>query len=126
MRTKDNKTTVEKRRATLAKYNNKPERKAKMREYYQANKDRSRDRALQRKYGITLNEYNIMVDKQDHKCYICKRHKDEFSKTLSVDHCHKTGRVRSLLCINCNRALGMLQENVELMKKLIDYVENKC
>jgi len=70
---------------------------------------------LNKKYGITLEQYEEMVAKQDNKCAICNK-KETVSlrgklANLSVDHCHKTGKIRSLLCQNCNRALGMLKEN---------------
>ena len=66
------------------------------------------------------------MDKKNHSCYICNTHEDEFDRSLAVDHCHETGKVRHLLCINCNGALGMMKENIGLMKKLINYVETEC
>lgn len=116
-------TTPEKRKVTLEKYNNKPERKQKMREYYQNNKEKSKDRMLRRNYGISLDEYNKMLEEQKGNCYVCERHHTTQKKSLSVDHCHKTGVVRRLLCSNCNTSLGLLKENIESVKKLINYIE---
>ena len=125
MQHKTQRTSVEKRKEALRKYNNSPERKAKLKEYYAKNKERWKKYTYE-KYGITADQYKQMLAEQDEKCYICESHKDNFSKALSIDHCHKTGMVRKLLCINCNRALGMLQEDIGLMKKLIEYVETQC
>jgi len=118
-------TTVEKRKATLAKYNNTPERKAKMKEYYQKNKERWKKYTFD-KYSITADEYNALLESQEEKCYICDVHKDDLKRGLAIDHCHETGKVRKLLCVNCNTALGLLKEDIEIMKKLIDYVEKEC
>lgn len=83
---------------------------------------------LERTYNITLNDYNQMLEKQDHRCSICDgegflmdraRHKVK----LVVDHDHTTGQVRGLLCHNCNRALGLLQENPEIVSSALDYLK---
>lgn len=114
-------TTPEKRKATVSKYNNTPERKQKMREYYLANKEKWKDKDLQKRYGVSLEQYNKMLAEQDNVCYICKDNKS--NKALAVDHCHTTGQVRRLLCSNCNTSLGLLKEDIGLMEKLIEYVK---
>lgn len=58
---------------------------------------------------------------------LCKRCKiskslEEFHKKLSVDHCHKTGKVRGLLCSNCNTAIGLLKEDINVLKNAINYL----
>jgi len=58
------------------------------------------------KYGIVYEDYLSMHREQDYKCKICKRHADEFKKKLVVDHDHKTGHIRGLLCTRCNITLG--------------------
>ena len=61
--------------------------------------------------------------KQTSVCQICK--KDCPSRRfLSVDHCHKTGKVRGLLCVKCNTALGMLNDNIEYFTAAIKYLKN--
>ena len=55
-------------------------------------------RNLKHKYGLTLQDYNQMFDRQKGCCDICRRHQSEFSKALAVDHNHETGKVRGLLC----------------------------
>ena len=61
---------------------------------------------LLRTYGITLEEYNAMLEAQGVVCAICKR--DANGWNLAVDHCHVTGRIRGLLCPSCNRVCGFI------------------
>ena len=75
------------------------------------------------KYGIVYEDYLSMHREQDYKCKICKRHADEFKKGLVVDHNHKTGKVRALLCTNCNSQLHVL-ENKELYDKYMNYLNS--
>jgi transcription elongation factor Elf1 len=73
-----------------------------------------------KKYGLTLKEYERMAKKQKGLCAIC------FGKSvraLAVDHHHKTGQVRGLLCGSCNAALGLAKENVDVLSRCIDYLE---
>ncbi|MFE7237231.1 endonuclease VII domain-containing protein [Streptomyces sp. NPDC057580] len=60
---------------------------------------------LQREYGITLEQYHLLLAAQNGVCAICEIAPTE-KKRLHVDHCHKTGRVRALLCVVCNTQLG--------------------
>jgi hypothetical protein len=89
---------------------------------YQRNKDKYRDTYMKRVYGVSLEEYEAMSDEQNGLCYICNQPPTS-EKRLAIDHCHDSGRVRRLLCTKCNTALGLLNENVDIMKKLIHYVE---
>ena len=115
-------TTKEKRQATLKKYNNSPERKAKMREYFQKNKAKWKIYTY-RRYGLTEQQYNEMLVNQNFSCAICKTHMSECTKQgLCVDHDHETGQVRGLLCKGCNIALGEAKENTETLKEMINYV----
>lgn len=66
-----------------------------------------------RAYGITVEDYNTMLEAQDYGCYICGG-VDE-NRALSIDHNHRTGKVRGLLCSNHNRALGLLGDDPELL-----------
>ena len=76
---------------------------------------------IKRKYGIVYEDYLSMHREQDYKCKICKRHADNFKHKLVVDHDHKTGKVRALLCNNCNSQLHVL-ENKELYDKYMNYL----
>jgi len=84
-------------------------------------KSRQRDLYLRRKYGITLKQYNLMLKSQGDSCDICRKHKSEFAKSLAVDHNHKTGKVRGLLCFYCNhRFVG--RHTYETAQKLYNYL----
>ncbi len=74
------------------------------------------------KYGITTQEYDRMLEVQGHRCVLCKRHESEFPKKLAVDHDHKTGRVRGLLCTNCNVYLGHIKDNPNVGRNIIYYL----
>ena len=80
-----------------------------------------------RKYGLTLEEYGIMLAAQDGKCAVCRTPAGECqnqygSIPLAVDHDHVTGKVRGLLCMKCNRAAGFLQDDPEIVRNLATYL----
>jgi hypothetical protein len=83
-----------------------------------------KQRILQRKrnYGLTENEYNAMVFGQENKCAICKKQKTT-EQNLDVDHDHRTGKVRGLLCRRCNLVLGMTKEDKLLLYAIINYLD---
>lgn len=85
---------------------------------------------LSAKFGITLEQYEGMVSRQGNKCAICGVHASEASrsnpnKRLHIDHCHKTGRVRGLLCNACNVGLGSFRDSQEVMNKAISYLSSQ-
>lgn len=77
---------------------------------------------LKHYYGLTLEDYNKMFREQNGCCYICGIHQSELKKPLGVDHNHKTGRVRKLLCNKCNTVLGLVNENINILKFSIEYL----
>ena len=79
-----------------------------------------------KKYGITLEQYNAMFTVQNGCCLICNEHQTVSGKELSVDHCHTTGKIRGLLCSNCNLMLGFAKDNVEILSNGIQYLKNNC
>lgn len=83
--------------------------------------DYDKDIYLKRLYGISLTVYNEMLAKQDGKCAICSR-ECTTGRSLAVDHCHSTGKIRGLLCQGCNTSIGRLY-SVELLKSAIKYLE---
>lgn len=96
----------------------------KAREYYNTTKRTVwRNSQLKRDYNITLEQYDLMLEKQNYSCLICNSHVDTQKKELSVDHCHKTGTIRGLLCKSCNTGLGNFKDDVNIMKKAIEYLE---
>ena len=98
-----------------------------MKEYHQkpTSKLKKRDNHLKRAYGITLKEYNKMWKQQEGCCRICGDHELVLNKTLHVDHCHTSGKVRGLLCSNCNTGLGMFKDNQEILKNAVDYLKGE-
>lgn len=87
-------------------------------------KERERDRRLQRTYGITQRVYRTMLTTQNGGCAICSR-APRAGKNLHVDHDHKTGRVRGLLCFRCNRRLlGRGLEVPELHEAAAKYLRS--
>ena len=77
---------------------------------------------LKTRYGITLFKYNEMLEKQNHKCIICGN--SIFDKVnVAVDHDHITGKIRGLLCKNCNWGLGNFRDNTELLNNAIKYLK---
>jgi len=84
------------------------------------------NRQLKFKYNITLKDYNKMWLKQEGCCLCCGRHQSEFARRLHVDHSHKTGKVRGLLCSNCNTILGKLKEDLVVLEKVKQYITGYC
>lgn len=78
---------------------------------------------LRLRYGITVDDYNKMLISQNYRCAICGE-KQLNNKKLAVDHCHKTGKVRGLLCRNCNIGIGMLNDNPESLLKAYKYIKH--
>lgn len=78
--------------------------------------------SLKRRYGITSEEYLQMLDNQGGKCAICEVENCLTGRALAVDHCHDTGKIRGLLCSNCNIGLGNFKDSLELLKKSVQYL----
>lgn len=87
-------------------------------------RDRAKDARLRREYNITLQEYRWILKFQNDACAICKRPANTMKMQLSVDHCHKTGLIRGLLCMGCNRALGKFQDSLIKLRAAVAYLES--
>ncbi len=85
---------------------------------------------LKKNFNLTENEYAFLLDRQNGVCAICKEEETVIDgqtkklKPLSVDHCHKTNKVRGLLCTNCNLGLGKFKDEPYLLKAAALYCEN--
>lgn len=77
---------------------------------------------LKSRYGITLDDYYLMLKEQNYCCAICNKHVDTMRRRLSVDHDHTTGKVRKLLCDKCNTAFGLLEESEEIIISMLSYL----
>lgn len=88
--------------------------------------EQAKVRQLKYRYDLGYDEYTELYETQNHRCAICNR---RFSlggrKGLYVDHNHKTGKVRGLLCPACNSALGKFQDSVDILTKAIEYLQNE-
>lgn len=81
-----------------------------------------RDGIIRNQYGITLAQYNEMLEAQDYKCAICGNEDEVEGRRLAIDHCHTTGKIRGLLCGKCNRGLGLFYDNTTALAKAIKYL----
>lgn len=94
----------------------------------QKNPEKATSHSLKKMYGISLEVYEEMATKQNGLCAIClnpeqAKDKDGAPRRMPVDHCHKTGKVRGLLCTSCNRALGLFKDNPDILCKAAKYIE---
>ena len=89
-----------------------------------AHKRYHRDWKLKKTYGISIEDYENMLADQDGRCAICSlEEKHAPYGVLSVDHCHDSGDVRSLLCNPCNAGLGLFKENQDFLANAITYLK---
>ena len=88
-------------------------------------KETIRQRNLEKNFGKgALDHYDALFEKQKGVCAICFSPENGRYKHLSIDHDHDTGRIRGLLCNNCNRGLGLLKDSPQLLRKAAEYVEH--
>jgi len=85
-----------------------------------ADPDTKRRSYLLGKYGLTVEEYKLLLDGQGGTCAICRKVDGDIS--LSVDHDHMTGKIRGLLCSLCNKGLGHFDDNPVLLQQALDYL----
>jgi hypothetical protein len=85
---------------------------------------RKRITTMMRRYGLTPDDYDRMLQEQAGTCALCSRTPEqERYKRLNIDHCHDTGRVRGLLCTPCNHAIGVLGDTAEHIRRAVAYLE---
>jgi hypothetical protein len=101
--------------------NNREAAKEAVRRNYRENVDRISVQNACRRRGITVEQYHEMAASQNGVCAICKGAGSK--KRLSIDHCHKSGKVRALLCDNCNTSLGLLKEDVKRILAVAEYAQ---
>ena len=88
----------------------------------QNNPDREKCNRYRSKYGISLKKYTEMLESQDFRCKICTKHQDNHRRPLSIDHCHKTNKIRGLLCDDCNLGLGKFKDDMKLLFNAAEYL----
>ena len=98
--------------------------------YYKANPEKNRERSIKQNYGISMEQLELLYEKQKGSCAICGKHLDLYSNNKEdslhvarVDHCHTTGKVRGLLCNHCNIGIGHMRDNIVLLRNAVQYLE---
>jgi hypothetical protein len=103
------------RNSILASMRTRYAEKKKVPGYVEALTDKTFQRTL-KKHGLTLTEYNKLLERQINKCAFCGAIRGSTrAQRLAIDHCHKTNRVRGLLCFNCNTKLGWFEKYESLI-----------
>jgi hypothetical protein len=92
--------------------------KEQYKEYY----NHDRERIYNQTYNISLEEYNSLYESQMGCCAICKKPQSEVKKRFSIDHNHKNGKIRGLLCNSCNLFLGICCDDINILKESINYL----
>ncbi|KKN10739.1 hypothetical protein LCGC14_1033610 [marine sediment metagenome] len=83
---------------------------------------RRRKYTLNKKFGITVEQYDQMLTEQNGRCLLCNNLPDD-KRRLAVDHSHTTEKVRGLLCFHCNTALGKIGDDIEWLHRASDYLK---
>jgi len=125
------KSCLDLKRRKYLKWVKSPEGKAAWRNYFHQPRQQKRIRKWYylKVYGLTIGQRNRMLREQHGKCYICK--KSEKYKymgrimRLSVDHNHKTGKLRHLLCRTCNTMVGYLENSNVPLKRYVKYISEE-
>ena len=76
-------------------------------------------------FGLTIEDYDTMLKAQNKQCAICGTMQCTSGKRMAIDHCHLTGRIRGLLCLRCNQAIGKFNDNYFLLQQAADYVSGQ-
>lgn len=81
-----------------------------------------------RRFGFSIGQYDLLLAEQGGVCAICKQseitihHQTKSIKRLSIDHCHKTNKIRELLCVRCNLTIGKVNDSIELLEAMKQYL----
>ena len=114
-------------RSAWSEYRKQPERMEKRRETDAAWRKNNQDKRYvnnrptrMRRFGLTVDQYEAILEKQSGVCALCSSPPKK--RKLAVDHCHETGRIRGLLCSNCNTGLGKMGDNIAGLERAILYL----
>lgn len=95
-----------------------------LRQWYLERKDIYREKHLQKSYGMSLQDFFDMLEEQNYECAICSADLSNAKpKNIHIDHCHTSSKVRGILCNSCNMGIGMLKDDVDVLKSAIAYLE---
>ena len=129
----------EKNKDHLKEYNRKrmadPKVRARKKEttkkWIEANREhitrQTREYKFNKKYGINVDRYLLMIKQQGNICVCCEKKfesvfKEAGKRSPCIDHCHKSGEIRQLLCSNCNTALGLVKESKKTLNNMLNYI----
>ncbi len=93
---------------------------------YCKSKNKRRNYEYHKIYNISLEDYNKMLKEQDNKCLICHKQFASHRRSIHIDHNHKTGKVRGLLCPRCNPLLGLCNDDISILKEAINYLKKNA
>ncbi len=107
------------------------DRAAYARRWRAENPVRAKNSDLKNMHGITIYEYDALLESQNSLCAICSQaetitNKNGKRRALAIDHCHKSREIRGLLCTNCNKGLGHFMDSVDLLRLAIRYLNQKA
>jgi hypothetical protein len=92
-----------------------------MKKFRSENKEMVQNSRLKKIYGISYQDYSLMLESQKYVCAICEK-VCQTGRSLAVDHCHTTGKIRGLLCSKCNVSIGLLNDDYKLLEKAYKYL----
>lgn len=95
----------------------------KMREYGKKNNHKALGRARKKRYGITPEIFDAMFNAQNKCCAICGCSSTRAKNGWHLDHSHQTGKVRAILCNNCNCGLGYAKDSIETLQNMVEYLK---
>ena len=111
-----------KRKIRQYRKEHKKEEKQYNKEYKEKHKEELKYHSIERIYGLSPEEYDAMLKAQHNRCAICRKPFVDAQHT-HIDHDHATGKVRGILCSNCNHMLGMAHDNPKILQEGIDYLK---
>lgn len=91
-------------------------------ESFNASVKKRNDKYRITKYKISVEDFNKMISEQNNNCKLCLNELKP-GKGTAIDHCHATGNVRGILCLECNIGLGMFKDNIQTLRNAINYLK---
>jgi len=123
------KKIVENQKEYLKEYRqvNKKQRNEYLKEWYRNNPEKKRAQKYRHRYGIDIEDYEKMFTEQSEVCAICGGADlgRKSAKYFVIDHCHKTNKIRGLLCHKCNMILGLCNDDPDILLNAISYLKDK-
>ncbi len=113
---------------SVQRHRENPDRTIWEKTWAQKNKEKMRGYRLKCRYGISVEEYDLLLEKQNGVCAICQKPEAVVDpryltpRKLAVDHCHKSGKIRGLLCYACNTSIGKFGDDIETIKNILTYL----